>query len=74
MRQRQEDPLTDEFIAKLKKDVESGKPMTKEEIDNLVSQIEYLDSAGDNRTKAETYHLQDLDNTAATQGLIDQRV
>ena len=57
LKKEQEDPLTDEFIQKLKKDVQSGKPMTKEDIDSLVSQIEFLDSAGDTRAQTKPYHV-----------------
>ena len=62
LKEAQKDPLLDNLLEKLKREVASGKPVTKEEIDELIHTTQNLDLAGDVRTQKVEYNLQDLDN------------
>ena len=62
LKEAQKDPLLDNLLEQLKREVASGKPVTKEEIDELINTSQNLDLAGNVRTQKVKYNLQDLDN------------
>ena len=72
-RKDSKDPLTEQLIEQLKKDAAAGKSLTKPEIDELVRQIEFLDTAGEMRKERRPYELQDLDNDEGLKDLIARR-
>ena len=57
LKEAQKDPLLDNLLEQLKREVASGKPVTKEEIDELINTSQNLDLAGNVRTKKANYNL-----------------
>ena len=73
LKEAQKDPLLDNLIEQLKREVASGKPVTKEEIDELINTSQNLDLAGNVRTKKVNYNLQDLDNDEGLKNMLQRR-
>ena len=73
LKEAQKDPLLDNLIEQLKGEVANGKPVTKEEIDELINTSQNLDLAGNVRTKKVNYNLQDLDNDEGLKNMLQRR-
>ena len=73
LKEAQKDPLLDNLMEQLKREVASGKPVTKEEIDELINTSQNLDLAGNVRTKKVNYNLQDLDNDEGLKNMLQRR-